>query len=618
MGYSPTAAFFVVGERRMATKMNDELREKVRMLPETPGVYVYYNTQGKVIYVGKAVNLRRRVASYFNRDHDSLKTRRLVQNIADLKYHVVNTENDALILENSLIKQHKPHYNILLKDDKWYPWICVTNEAYPRIFRTHNYVKKLGKYYGPYTNQLSAKTVLKLITDIYPIRTCRLTITPKSQATAKVCLEYHLKRCKGCCVAGMISEEEYQKYIDQAKQILRGETSVLLAHLRKEMEELSAELKFEEAQELKLKYQQVERYQSRSAVVSQTVSTIDVFGAVENDNDVFVNYLHISNGVIVSSYNLHYKRMLDESLAEILAHAMVEIASKFEVVYKAVIVQQTPEYNGGDTYFIIPQRGDKKKLLDISIKNAESQQNDYLKNLEKFNPEQRKMKTLKRMQQDFRLSELPHRIECFDNSNIQGADAVASCVVFIDGKPAKKEYRHFLIKDADGHDDYAQMREVVTRRYSRLLDEGGDMPQLIVVDGGKGQLNAAVAALEAIGLRGKIAVVGIAKRLDEIYFPGDTIPLYIDRNSESLKIVQRLRDEAHRFGIKHHRNRRSKTQIRSGLDDIKGVGERSRQALLTHFKSVKRIKEASNEELEAIVGKAKATIIYAHFHPAEG
>lgn len=598
----------------MGRNISDKLREKVKSLPETPGVYIYYNKQGKIIYVGKAVNLRRRVASYFNRDHESLKTRRLVQNIADLQYHVVNTENDALILENSLIKKHKPHYNILLKDDKSYPWICITNETYPRVFRTHNYIKKLGKYFGPYTNQLAAKTVLKLIYDLYPIRSCRLIITPKLKKTARVCLEYHLKRCRGCCVEGMISEDEYQKYIDQVKQILRGETAILLTHLRNEMETLSKQLRFEEAHELKQKYIQVEKYQSHSAVVSQTVSTIDVFGTVENDNDLFINYLHISNGVIVSSYNLHYKRMLDETISEILAHAMLDIAEKFSVIYNAVIVQVHPAYKSDNIYYIIPQRGDKKKLLDISIKNAESQLNDYLNNLEKFNPDQRRMRTLKRLQSDFRLKELPHVIECFDNSSTQGTNAVASCVVFRDGKPSKKEYRHFIIKEADGQDDYAQMREVITRRYTRLLQEKEKLPQMIVVDGGKGQLNAAVDALESIGLRGKIAVIGIAKRLDEIYFPGDNFPLYIDKNSESLKVVQHLRDEAHRTGIKFHRNRRSKSQIHSELDNIVGIGEKSREALLRQFKSMKRVKEATIEQLSEVVGADKANKIHSHFH----
>lgn len=589
------------------------LIEKVRALPEQPGVYVYYDASGKVIYVGKAVNLRRRVSSYFNRDHESAKTRRLVANITDLKYHVVNNENDALILENSLIKKHKPRYNILLKDDKSYPWICVTNESYPRVFLTHNYVKRLGKYYGPYTNRTSARIVLKLITDLYPVRSCRLTITPKSKQTARLCLEYHLKRCRGCCVEGMISEEEYANYIDEIKQILRGDTAHLLSYLRGEMAHLADELRFEEANELKIKYEQVAKYQSRSAVVSQTVGTVDVFTAVENDNDVFVNYLHVADGLIVSSYNLHYKRALDESLPEVVAHAMLDVAEKFDVRFKAVVVEAAPNYVDDDTYFVIPKRGDKRKLLDVSLKNANAQLADYLNNLEKFNPEQRTLKTLKRMQSDFRLSELPRHIECFDNSSTQGSNPVASCVVFRDAKPSKKDYRHFIIKEAVGNDDYAQMREVITRRYSRLVEEGQPLPQLVVVDGGKGQLSSAVEALDALGLRDKITVIGIAKRLEEIYFPGDSFPLYIDRNSESLRVVQRLRDEAHRFGITHHRKRRSLSQTRSELDNIKGVGEKTRTALLSHFKSVKRIREATLDELSSIVGRSKAEVIKQYF-----
>lgn len=591
---------------------SEALKEKISFLPDTPGVYIYYDAAGNVIYVGKAKNLKRRVSSYFNRTHDVLRTNLLVRNIADMKYIVVPTEQDALNLENSMIKEYKPRYNVLLKDDKSYPWIAVTNELYPRVFMTRQHIKDGTKYYGPYTNTAVARTEIVLIRELYPLRTCRIPITPETIAkgTGRLCLQYHIKRCKGCCT-GLVPPEQYRADIEHIKQILRGDTAELMNYLRDEMTRLASELRFEEAQEMKERYRLLENYHARSVIVSQTVGDVDVFGFDDDnaDSDVYVNYMHVRRGAVVRSVTLRYKRSLAESQSEILAYAMAEIKETLGVVYDEVIVAAVPEVEMPDVTFTVPRRGDKVKLLEVSQRNARQNRIDDLKHLAKHNPEERLMKTLERMKADFRLPELPRHIECFDNSNIQGTNPVASCVVFRDAKPAKRDYRHFNIKTVEGPDDFASMREVLTRRYTRLMEEGQDLPQLIVVDGGKGQLSAAVEALDSIGLRGRISVVGIAKRLEEIYFPGDSVPLYIDKNSESLRIVQHLRDEAHRFGITHHRNRRSKAAVVSELDSIKGVGEKTRTALLSHFRSVKRLRAASIDEVAAIVGPAKAKLI---------
>ena len=597
---------------------SQQLKEKISILPDTPGCYLYYDAAGTVIYVGKAKNLKRRVSSYFNRTHDSVRTNLLVRAIADMKYIVVPTEGDALNLENSLIKEYKPRYNVLLKDDKSYPWIVVTKEHYPRVFLTRTRIKDGSKYFGPYTNTGIAKAVLNLIRELYPVRTCRHAITPDfiNKGKGRLCLEYHLKNCLGCCT-GQISPEKYADMIDHVKQILRGETQELLDYLKLEMERLSEELRFEEAQVLKEKYQLVERYQSKSVIVSQTLDDIDVFGIDDDNTDVYVNYMHVRRGAIVRSITLQYKRRLEESIEQILSYAKVEAQEKFNLEYDEIIVPVLPDMEMPGVSFIIPQRGDKLKLLQVSTHNARQNKVDSLKMMEKHNPEQRVERTLERMKSDFRLSELPRHIECFDNSNIQGTNPVASCVVFKNAKPSKRDYRHFNIKTVEGPDDFASMKEVLTRRYTRLMEEGEGLPQLIVVDGGKGQLSAAVEALDDMGLRGTIAVVGIAKRLEEIYFPGDSIPLYIDKNSESLRIVQHLRDEAHRFGITHHRNRRSKSQIISELDEIKGIGDKTQTALLQHFKSVKRLKEASIDRIAEITGPARASIIYSALHPDE-
>ncbi|MDE6610389.1 MAG: excinuclease ABC subunit UvrC [Muribaculaceae bacterium] len=594
----------------------DELREKIRILPETPGVYTYYDSSGTVIYVGKAKNLKRRVSSYFNRTHDRLRTNLLVRAIADMSYIVVPTEQDALNLESSMIKEYQPRYNVLLKDDKSYPWICLTSEMYPRVFMTRNRVRDGSKYYGPYTDGNAVKSVLSIIRELYPLRTCRTLITPEfiERGRGRLCLSYHMHRCKGCC-KGLITAEAYAEYIDRVRQILKGETKELMDYLRSEMQRLSAALRFEDAQELKLQYEAVARYRARSVIISQTIEDVDVFGVDEDEEDVFVNYMHVRRGAGVGSMTLQYRRMMEESVGEMIAYAMHEVKEVTGAVYEEVVVPEVPDIVPEGVTFTVPQRGDKAKLLEVSCKNARQCRIDALKQMEHLDPEKRTMRILERMKKDFRLSELPRHIECFDNSNTQGTNPVASCVVFKNARPSKKDYRHFNIKTVEGPDDFASMREVLTRRYTRLMSEGEGLPQLIVVDGGKGQLSSAVEALEEIGLRGVIAVVGIAKRLEEIYFPGDSVPLYIDKNSESLRVVQQLRDEAHRFGITHHRNRRSKSQLVSELDSIKGVGEVTKAALFKKFKSVKRMKEASADELSQAVGPSKAGILYAAFHP---
>lgn len=588
----------------------ERLKDKISLLPDSPGVYMYYDREGNIIYIGKAKKLHRRVMSYFNRVHPVVRTNILVRNIYDLKYIVVSTEEDALHLENSLIKEHKPRYNVLLKDDKSYPWICVTNELYPRIFLTRQLTKNGAKYYGPYSNVQVARTVLSLIREMYPIRTCAYAITEEiiERKKLKVCLQYHIKNCLGCCI-GEISPEKYGRFISEIKQILSGNTQHLCDLLIGEMDQLASEMKFEEAQMIKEKYLLVEKYKAKSVIVSAQITDVNVFSFIRDEDSAFINFMHVRNGSIVQSLTYEYKSRLGETDEELLSYAIAEIHDRFGNKTKEIIVPFIPDAEFSNVQFVIPQKGDKKKLLDVSTQNARQYMIDKLKQIEKLNPDQRIIRTLTTIQKDFRLQELPRHIECFDNSNIQGTNPVASCVVFKNAKPSKRDYRHFNIKTVVGPDDFASMSEVIFRRYKRLLDEGEELPQLIVVDGGKGQLSAALSSLEALGLRGRIAIVGIAKRLEEIYFPGDSVPLYIDKNSESLKVIQHMRDEAHRFGITHHRNRRSKGQLHSVLDDVPGVGEKTRDTLLKHFKSLKRIKEASFEEISSVVGKSKAQVI---------
>lgn len=595
----------------------NNLREKILGLPEAPGVYMYLDRHGKVIYVGKAKRLKRRVSSYFNRRHDSIKTNLLVRNIVDMRFIVVATEEDALHLENAMIKAYQPHYNVLLKDDKSYPWIVVTKELYPRVFMTRD--KDIdGRYYGPYSNVQSAKLVLQLIRDIYPLRSCKHALDEKGIARGKyrLCLDYHIRKCGGAC-RGLVSPDEYAKYVAQVRQILNGETFVLEKYLKEEMERLSAEWKFEEAQAVKEKYEALGKYNAKQFVGIADIDDIDMFAYDETGNSAYVNFMHLRHGAVVQSLNMEFRRRLAETPEEILSMAIVEVGRRFGRTFTSVIVPFIPDVEFENVTFMVPKRGDKKKILDVGMKNVRQYMNDKEKQAEKLDPERGVERLMEQMKSDFRLQVQPRHIECFDNSNIQGTNPVASCVVFRDGRPSKRDYRHFCIKTVVGADDFASMKEVLHRRYSRMIAEGEPLPQLVVVDGGKGQLSAAVEAFDEMGIRGEVALVGIAKRLEEIYFPGDQYPLYIDKKSRSLQVVQHLRDEAHRFGITHHRDRRSKGQVASELDNVKGIGEVTAKTLMKDFKSVKRIREASLEALEASVGRAKGKLVYDYFHPSD-
>ena len=591
----------------------NNLREKILSLPDSPGVYMYLNKEGKVIYVGKAKRLKRRVSSYFNRHHDSVRTNLLVRNIVDMRFIVVGTEEDALHLEDAMIKAYQPYYNVLLKDDKSYPWIVVTKELYPRVFMTRE--KGLdAKYYGPYSNVQSAKVVLQLIRDVFPLRSCRHLLEEKSIARNKyrLCLDYHIKKCGGAC-KGLIHPDDYGAYVNQVRQILNGETVVLEKFLKDEMMRLSEEWKFEEAQLVKEKYEIVRKHNAKT-VIPVSEEDADMFAYEESGDSAYVNFMHLHHGAVVQSLNMEFRRKLAETPAEILSMAIGEISRRFGRKFSDVIVPFEPDVEFEGVTFVIPKRGDKKKILDVGMKNVRQYMADKEKMAEKIDPERGVEKLMEQMKSDFRLSVQPRHIECFDNSNIQGTNPVSSCVVFRDGKPSKKDYRHFIIKTVEGPDDFASMKEVLHRRYSRMIAEGESLPQLVVVDGGKGQLSAAVEAFDELGIRGEVALVGIAKRLEEIYFPGDQIPLYIDKKSRSLQVVQALRDEAHRFGITHHRLRRSKGQLVSELDAIKGIGDKTAATLMKTFKSMKKIKEATLSDLAASIGNAKASIVYSHFH----
>ena len=594
------------------------LREKILNLPEQPGVYMYLDKNGKVIYVGKAKRLKRRVSSYFNRRHDATRTNLLVRNIVDMRFIVVPTEEDALHLENAMIKEYQPRYNVLLKDDKSYPWIVVTKELYPRVFMTREKGEH-GRYYGPYANAGAARVVLQLIRDIYPLRSCRHALDERSIARNKysLCLDYHIHKCLGPC-RGLVSPEGYGKYISRVRQILNGETIELENILKDEMSKLSEEWKFEEAQAVKEKYEAVKKYNAKSVIGDVGAMSTDMFAYVENEDRAFVNFMHLNKGAVTQSLNLEYRRQKNEvSREEILSMAIAEIQTRFDREFKVVIVPFLPDVEFEGVTFVVPSRGEKKKALDVGLKNAMQYMHDVEKQAELMNPERGVEKLMAQMKSDFRLEVEPRHIECFDNSNIQGTNPVASCVVFRNGKPARRDYRHFNIKTVIGANDFASMKEVLHRRYTRMMAEGEPLPQLVVVDGGKGQLSAAVEAFDEMGIRGEVALVGIAKRLEEIYFPGDSLPLYIDKKSQSLRVIQALRDEAHRFGITHHRNRRSKSQVVSELDGIKGIGPATSATLMKEFKSLKKLKEATLEDITSLIGQAKAKLLYAHFHGEE-
>ena len=596
----------------------EQLRKKILDLPDLPGVYMYLDRTGKVIYVGKAKRLKRRVSSYFNRRHDSTRTNLLVRNIVDMRFIVVSSEEDALHLENAMIKEYQPRYNVLLKDDKSYPWIVVTKELYPRVFMTRE--KGLAaRYYGPYSNTQSARVVLELIREVYPLRSCRHALDEKSIARNKysLCLDYHIGKCGGPC-RGLMNPEQYGVYITRVRQILNGETVELERMLKEEMSRLSDAWKFEEAQAVKEKYEAVKRYNAKSVIGEPDAPSADMFAYVENEDRAFVNFMHLNRGAVTQSLNLEFRRRNAEvSPEEILSMAIDEVRNRFDREFREVIVPFLPDVEFEGVEFVMPKRGDKRKVLDVGIRNATQYMKDIEKQAEKLNPERGVEKLMERMKSDFRLTVEPRHIECFDNSNIQGSNPVASCVVFRDGKPARRDYRHFNIKTVVGADDFASMKEVLHRRYTRMMAEGEPLPQLVVVDGGKGQLSAAVEAFDEMGIRGEVALVGIAKRLEEIYFPGDSLPLYIDKKSQSLRVIQALRDEAHRFGITHHRNRRSKSQTASELDSIPGIGPATSARLMKEFRSLRKVKEATLDEIVAVVGKSKGAVLYAHLHPAE-
>ena len=597
----------------MTINIDEHIKTILSIIPEKPGCYQYFDANGTIIYVGKAKNLKRRVSSYFNKTHDNNKTRVLVKQIKDIKYIVVNTEEDALLLENNLIKQYKPRYNVLLKDDKTYPSIVVKNEYFPRIYQTRNIVRDGSLYYGPYPSVFTAKTMLQMIKDLYPLRTCKYPLTPESiaQGRYKVCLEYHIKRCKGPC-EGLQSPEEYQQNISEIKEILRGNISQISKLLYEEMQSLAANLKFEEAQKVKEKYEVIENYRSKSTVVTSLLHNIDVFSIIENEHSAYINFMHIGNGAIVQAYTFEYKKRLDETKEDLLGLGIIEMRNRFKSNAKEIIIPFELGIELENVSFTIPQRGDKKKLLDLSEMNVKQFKVDRLKQAEKLNPEQRNTRLLKEIQEALQLSKIPAHIECFDNSNIQGSEAVAACVVFKMGKPSKQDYRKYNIKTVIGPDDYASMKEVVRRRYQRAINENMPLPDLIITDGGKGQMEVVRSVVED-ELKLSIPIAGLAKdgkhRTSELLFGFPPITVGMRLDSPLFHLLTRMQDEVHRFAISFHKEKRSKTQTKSELDSIKGIGEKTKILLLRHYKSVKRIKDATFDDLKTLIGEAKAKAI---------
>jgi len=592
-----------------------KLKEIVHHLPELPGVYQYYNSEGRIIYVGKAKNLRKRVTSYFTKNHENRKTAILVKNISDIKHIVVSTEEDALLLENNLIKKYQPRYNVLLKDDKSFPWICIKNEPFPRVFITRSVIRDGSQYFGPYTSVHMVKTILEVIKRLYPVRNCNLNLSKASVARNKftVCLEYQIGNCMGPCEKYQ-SEEEYNDAMIQIRDILKGNLSSVIAHLKLKMNQFAEIYKYEEAERYRNRIGILENYKSKSTIVNSLISNIDVFSLDEDDNYAYVNFLRVVDGAIIQAHTLEIKKRLDESKEDLLALGIIEIRQKFHLNSREILVPFPLGIKLNETRIIVPQIGDKRKLLELSERNVKFYKLEKNRQLSQKTPKGRSDRLLEKMQIDLRLKEVPHRIECFDNSNIQGAQPVAACVVFIDGKPAKREYRHFNIKTVVGPNDFASMEEIIFRRYQRIINEEGELPQLIVIDGGKGQLSSAVAILEKLNILGKVAVIGIAKKLEEIIYPGDPVPLYLDKNSETLRIIQHLRNEAHRFGITFHRNQRSKDFIVNELAQIPGIGEKTIEILMRKFKSITRLKVASKEEINQIIGVSKAEKLHQFFN----
>lgn len=590
------------------------LEIQLQTLPNQPGVYQYYDAEGTILYVGKAKNLKKRVSSYFTKTHDNGKTRVLVKKIATIKHIVVDTETDALLLENNLIKKHQPKYNVMLKDDKSYPWICVKNERFPRVFSTRRVFKDGSEYFGPYTSMKTVSTLLDLIKGLYALRNCNFDLSDNKidAGKYKVCLEYHLGNCKGAC-EGYETEQEYNENIKDIKEILKGNFKDSLQQFKKQMKQFAENMQFEEAQKIKEKIEVLENYQSKSTIVNPKISNVDVFSIVSDETYGYVNFLQLSYGSIIRSHTLEIKKKLDETDEELLELAITEIRQRFHSKSKEIYVPFKVDL-GENIKVTVPQLGDKKHILELSLRNAKYYRIERFKQDKIVDPDRHANRIMAQMKADLRLHEEPRHIECFDNSNIQGTNPVAACVVFKNGKPSKKDYRHFNIKTVEGPDDFASMEEVVYRRYKRLLDEAQPLPQLIIIDGGKGQLSSALKSIDALGLRGKIAIIGIAKRLEELFYPNDPIPLYLDKKSETLKVIQQLRNEAHRFGIEHHRNKRSKSALNTELETIPGVGEKTVVDLLKHFKSAKRVSNAKLDELEAIVGVSRAEKVYNYYH----
>ena len=585
---------------------NPSLELQIQTLPDNPGVYQYYDKDGKILYVGKAKNLKKRVSSYFNKVHDTAKTNVLVKKIVTIKHIVVSSEQDALLLENNLIKKLQPRYNVLLRDDKTYPWICIKKEPFSRIFPTRRMIKDGSEYFGPYTNFKTVNTILELIKELYPLRTCNYDLTEANinSGKYKVCLEFHIGNCKGGC-EGYELLENYQKQVDAIREILKGNFKESLKEFKIKMLHLAEEMQFEEAQKIKEKIEVLENYQSRSTILNPKISNIDVFSIISDEAVAYVNFLQIAHGAIIRSFTLELKKKLDETDEELLELAVVELRERFQLLSREIILPFPLDF-GDKIKVTVPQLGDKKQILELSERNAKYYRLDQLKQIQIVDPERHTNRIMAQMQKDLRLSVEPRHIECFDNSNIQGTNPVAACVVFKDGKPSKKDYRHFNIKTVEGPNDFASMEEVVYRRYKRLLDENQPLPQLIIIDGGKGQLSSALKSIDDLGLRGKIAIIGIAKRLEELFYPGDSAPLYLDKKSETLKVIQFLRNEAHRFGITFHRDKRSKSALNSSIETIPGIGEKTMLTLIKHFKSVKRLKLANEKEISEVIGVSKA------------
>ncbi|MEA3479413.1 MAG: excinuclease ABC subunit UvrC [Bacteroidota bacterium] len=598
---------------------NSDISALVHSLPEQPGVYQFYDKNGTILYIGKAKNIKKRVSSYFSRNKfDSFKIKVLVNRIADLKFIVVGSESDALLLENNLIKKHQPRYNILLKDDKTFPWICIKNEPFPRVFSTRTIINDGSNYYGPYTSAYAVKVLLNLIRQLYQLRTCKLSLTEENinADKFKVCLEYHIGNCKGPCI-GLQRQEEYNNSISQIRSIIKGNLHDVIAHLKSEMDQRASRFQFEEANQFKEKIEILSRYQSKSTIVNPAIHDVEVFSIVSDEKEAFVNYLKVVKGAVIQAHTVEIRKKLDEDDLELLAFAVTDIRTRIESNSKEIIVPMNLKAYYPDLKISVPKRGDKLKLLELSLRNALSYKHEKFKRDASNKARIPGERILKSVQSDFRLKELPVHIECFDNSNMQGSEPVAACVVFKNGLPHKKEYRHYNIKEVKGIDDFASMKEVVYRRYKRLLDEKQSLPQLVVVDGGKGQLSAALASLDQLKLRGKVAIIGIAKKLEEIYFPGDAVPLYIDKNSESLKLIQNLRNEAHRFGIAFHRLKRSGSMTKSSLEGIPGIGKSSIEKLFKRFKSMDAIKSASLDDLAEELGLSRARKIMESIQKAD-